>query len=290
MKNFVKGAVQQLKDPRYFQIFYLSLFLSYGIFELGWKADFISFLAIIFTAVLTQFAFSYFLTKNYTSWKSAWITALGLCLLLKSNHWEVLALGAFLAIASKFVFKVKGKHLFNPANFGIIVTIVLTGEAWISPGQWGSSLVLLYFIGAAAIMILFKVGRIDTSLIFLVTLFGLDILYSQVYLGWEWDVFAHKATNGTLLLYAFFMITDPITTPNHKKGRAIWSILLGGISFVLMSQFYLHTAPIWVLFFLAPLTALLDRKLPFERFHWLPPKGGRGSLIENNTNIIKTNN
>ena len=283
MKNFVKGAVQQLKDPRYFQIFYLSLFLSYGIFELGWKADVFSFVTIIFTAILTQFAFSYFLTKNYSSWKSALITALGLCLLLKSNQWEILALGAFLAIASKFVFKVKGKHLFNPANFGIIVTILITGEAWISPGQWGSSLVLLYFIGAAAIMILFKVGRIDTSLIFLVTLFGLDILYTQVYLGWEWDVFAHKATNGTLLLYAFFMITDPVTTPNHKRGRAIWSVLLGMVSFVLMSQFYVHTAPIWVLFFLAPLTAFLDRKFQFERFHWL-------SQSKNNTNTIKINN
>lgn len=268
MKVLVKRALEQLKDPRYFQVLYLSLFLTYGVLELGWKADIWSFIAIIVTAIVTQLVFSIFTTKNYSSWKSALITALGLCMLLKSNQWEILALGAFLAIASKFIFKIKGKHLFNPANFGIIITILITGEAWISPGQWGSSLVLLYFIGAAALMILFKVGRIDTSLIFLITLFGLDILYSQVYLGWEWSVFAHKATNGTLLLYAFFMITDPVTTPNHKKGRAIWSVLLGIISFVLMSQFYIHTAPIWVLFFLAPLTAILDRKYQFKRFHW----------------------
>ncbi len=293
MRNLIKPALEHLKDPRYFQIFYLSLFLSYGIFELGWNANIPGFIAVILVSLLTQMVFSFFLTKNYASWKSALITALGLCLLLKSNQWEILALGGFLAIASKFVFKVKGKHLFNPANFGIIVTILITGEAWISPGQWGSSPVLLYFIGAAALMILFKVGRIDTSLIFLVTLFVLDIIYSQIYLGWEWSVFAHKATNGTLLLYAFFMITDPVTTPNHIKGRVIWSVLLGIISFVLMSQFYIHTAPIWVLFFLAPLTAFMDRKYQFERFQWLNLSVvGRGPIIEkknqlNNSNTIK---
>lgn len=274
MKGEIKlpnRILRELKDPRYFQIGYLSIFLFYGILELGWKADVAGFLAIFCCAIGTQMLAAYFITKNYTSWKSALITALGLCMLLKSEEWIVLALAAFLAIVSKFVFRIKGKHLFNPANFGIIATILLTNQAWISPGQWGSSIVLLYFIGAAAIMILFKVGRLDTSFTFLLTFFALEIGYSQLYLGWEWAVFADKAMNGTLLLYAFFMITDPVTTPNHAKGRAIWSILLAVISFLVMQTLYIQSAPIWVLFFLAPITAFLDRKFIGEKFHWLQP-------------------
>ena len=60
-----------------------------------------------------------------------------------------------------------------------------------------------------------------------------------------------------------------------------------------MSQFYIHTAPIWVLFFLAPLTAFMDRKYQFERFQWLNLSVvGRGPIIEkknqlNNSNTIK---
>lgn len=274
----------ELKDPRYFQIGYLGIFLLYGIMELGWKADLAGFLAIFLGALGTQFLFAHFLTKRYSSWKSAAITSLGLCMLLKSEHWQILALAAVLAISSKFIFKVKGKHLFNPANFGIVLTILLTGEAWISPGQWGSSVVLLYFIGAAALMMLFKVGRIDTSLVFLLTFFGLEALYSQFYLGWGWSVFADKAMNGTILLYAFFMITDPVTTPNHQKGRVIWSVLLGLLSFLILQKFYIQSAPIWVLFFLAPLTAWLDRIFIAEKFKWLP------SHLLAKANINKTQN
>lgn len=41
------------------------------------------------------------------------------------------------AIASKFVFSFGEKHFFNPANFGIIFALLLTNNAWVSPGQWG---------------------------------------------------------------------------------------------------------------------------------------------------------
>lgn len=265
----MKAIIKQLEDPRYFQIIYLGLFLLFGIFELNWNTNVPGYIAIISTSVITQLLFARFTNKKYSSWKSALITALGLCLLLKSDFESVLMIGAFLAIASKFLIRSKGKHIFNPANFGIIVAILITGDAWISPGQWGSSIVLLYFIGAAALMILFKVGRIDTSLIFIVTLFGLEILYSVVYLGWDWNVFFHKATNGTILLYTFFMITDPVTTPNHKKSRAIWAIALGVISFILMNKFYIHTAPIWVLFFISPFTWVLDKIYVAEKFEWV---------------------
>ena len=40
--------------------------------------------------------------------------------------------------------KIKNKHLFNPANFGIIFSVFILGDAWISPGQWGSSAIFLF--------------------------------------------------------------------------------------------------------------------------------------------------
>jgi Na+-transporting NADH:ubiquinone oxidoreductase subunit NqrB len=268
----MKAIFRQLEDPRYFQIIYLGLFLLFGIFELNWETNIPGYVAIIVVSIGTQLLFARFTNKKYTSWKSALITGIGLCLLLKSNYELVLMLGAFLAIASKFLIRSKGKHIFNPSNFGIIVAIMLTGEAWISPGQWGSSTVVLYFIGAAALMILFKVGRVDTSLIFILTLFGLDILYSIAYLGWDWSLFVHKATNGTTLLFTFFMITDPVTTPNHKKSRIIWAVALGVISFVMINKFFIHTAPLWVLFFISPFTWVLDKIYVAEKFEWVKRK------------------
>ena len=256
------------KDARHFQIVYLGLFLILGISFLSWEMEWLKFSVIILTALITQTLFILFLTKKWHSLKSALITALGLCLLLKANAEWVLALAAFAAIAGKFLIRYKFKHVFNPANFGIICAIVFTGQAWVSPGQWGSAAVLFFLIGALGFFILMKVGRLKMSLVFLLTFFVLEYCRTILYLGWEWDVLIHKFTNGSFLLFTFFMITDPVSTPSHPKARIIWVVILAIASFSLTNWFYIHTAPIWALFFISPITVYLDRTFKAKRFHW----------------------
>ena len=53
----------------------------------------------------------------------------------------------------------------------IILSILIFQDAWISPGKWGSSIILLLLIGSAGLMVLLRAGRIDTGLAFLFTLF-----------------------------------------------------------------------------------------------------------------------
>lgn len=260
------------RDARHFQIFYLGLFLFIGIWKLGWELEWLRFLTIIAVAFGTQAVCVQLTTKNFRSLKSALITALGLCLLLKANSVWVLGLASALAISSKFILRVNNKHIFNPANFGIIVAILLSGEAWISPGQWGSATVLLFLIGVLGFIILLKVGRLDISLTFLLVFFALEYCRTVLYLGWGWDVLLHKFTNGSFLLFTFFMITDPVTTPNHKKARIIWAFFLAVLSFSLTSWFFIHTAPIWALIVMAPVTVLLDRYYKGKRFQWLEYK------------------
>ncbi|MEM7162754.1 MAG: RnfABCDGE type electron transport complex subunit D [Bacteroidota bacterium] len=260
------------KDARHFQILYLGLFLMLGVFFLGWEMELWNYLAVFSGALITQMLCIIFITKKWHSIKSALITALGLCLLLKANSPWVLCMAASLAIAAKFFIQFKNKHVFNPANLGIIAAIVLTGQAWISPGQWGSAAVLFFLIGVLGFIVLLKVGRLDISITFLVCFFIVEYIRTVLYFGWEMDVLLHKFTNGSFLLFTFFMITDPVTTPNHPKARIIWAAVLALLSFVLTSWFYIHTAPIWALFFLSPITIYLDRTWKAERFHWFKQK------------------
>ena len=116
--------------------------------------------------------------------------------------------------------------------------------------------------------VLFRVGRLDTGLTFLATFAGLMFIRSYVYLGWPIDHFWHTLSSGTLLLFAFFMITDPVTTPNHPKARILWSILVGALAFGLTSWFYVHSAPIWALFFMAPITPVFDKLFAHKKFSW----------------------
>jgi dipeptide/tripeptide permease len=72
------------------------------------------------------------------------LVAMSLCLLLKTNDWYVSLLAAFLTVASKYVLRFNQKHIFNPSAFGIVATLLLTKDAWLSPGQWGSNAVIFF--------------------------------------------------------------------------------------------------------------------------------------------------
>ncbi|HYV93409.1 MAG TPA: RnfABCDGE type electron transport complex subunit D [Chitinophagales bacterium] len=265
-------------DPRHYQIIFLSVFLFYGIAGLNWEVNTPNLLLTFFTCFITQSIFTAVTTQDYRSLKSAAISALSLCLMLKTNSPFVIVLASVLTISSKFIFRFpffplgrsKGaKHFFNPTNFGIIVTILLTHNAWISPGQWGSNGLLVFSIGLLGLVVLLRVKRLDTAIAFLFTFCSLSFIRSVVVLGWQPDFFLHQFTSGTLLLFSFFMITDPVSTPSHPYARIAWATLVGLLAFFLGTYEFVNGAPLWALFFLSPLTILLDKIFVHSKFQWV---------------------
>ncbi|MCB0428520.1 MAG: RnfABCDGE type electron transport complex subunit D [Flavobacteriales bacterium] len=255
-------------DARHVQIFCQSLFLLVGIGWLGWQVHAFHF-ALTFAACLF---FQHAIEKRFVakpgSWKSATISALSLCLMMKANAWWAVVLCALFTIGSKFFIRYKGRHVFNPTNFGIMVTLLLTGEVWVSPGRWGSALFFLILLGALSAAVLFRVGRMETALSFLGTFAALHFARSILYQGWPADYFIHQLSSGTLLLFTFFMITDPMTTPVHPKARIIWAALTGTLAFYLSTIYYVHTAPLWALLVMSPFTLLFNHFFRHERFQW----------------------
>ena len=267
------------RDPRNWQLVFLSTFLLYGIWHLNWQDEMFNFCILAPTVLSVQYLFIRLNKINLDSLKSALITGLGLTLLFKTDQWWMLVLAGTLAIAGKFLIRFKGKHIFNPANFGIVISILLFNRGWVSPGQWGSSTLLLLIIGAAGFMVLQKSNRIDTGIAFLGTLFLLDFSRLIVYQGWEWDVLTHKYFSGSLLLFSFFMITDPVSTPNHRLARILWSAGVACLSFYLQAFVQVHTAPIWALFIASPITWGIDYIFKAKRFNWYLPHPGKAVKV-----------
>ena len=126
-------------DPRYFQIIFQVLFLSYGLIYLNWNAEYLHYLVCVLGCLFFNYLFECIRQKKWLpltgskgihSWGlSVLISAASLCLLLKTNDLYVSALAAFLTVASKYVFRYQKKHIFNPSAFGIIATIFLTDKA-----------------------------------------------------------------------------------------------------------------------------------------------------------------
>lgn len=280
-----------LKDARDYQIIFLSLFLVLGIGTRDWTLRPELILTLILTCLLTQwlaesitftweknqkcnyFELTDFLLLNplkLHSLRSAIITALGLSLLLRADSYTTIIIAGFISIVSKFIFKFRDKHFFNPANFGIISVLILTGDAWVSPGQWGEDWwYALLFAGAGGV-VLKKVGRWDTTAAFLCFYALLEAIRNFA-LGWTWDVFLHRLESGSLLLFALFMLTDPRSIPNARIARLIWAGCIALLTFILRNQFSVSTAVFWALFALSPLTVILDYIWSAPRFSWSKP-------------------
>ncbi|MBE9206523.1 RnfABCDGE type electron transport complex subunit D [Nostoc sp. LEGE 06077] len=258
-----------LKDIRDYQILFLGSFLALGIGTRDWTLRPEMIAVAIASCLSTQWILSLVKRKEQKlNLRSALITALGLSLLLRVDHWATMALAAVSAIASKFFLKVGDKHFFNPANFGIITVLTLTSDAWVSPGQWGEEWWYgLLFAGTGG-LILQRVGRWDTTVAFLGSYSLLEAI-RNLYLGWTWDVYWHRLMSGSLLLFALFMVTDPRSIPNAKSGRVVWAICIASLTFILRNNFFVSTAVFWALFTLAPLTIVIDWLWSSPRFSWL---------------------
>lgn len=256
------------RDARHFQIILQFGFLIYGVLFLNWIESIDKFIFTMAVCLVVQAIAIHFTTKDYSGLKSAFISSLSLCLMLKANAYETLALAAVLSIGSKYIIRWKGKHIFNPTNFGILMTILISGDAWLSPGQWGNDLVLVALLFVGGLSVLLKVGRLDSSMSFLLVFAGLNFIRQVLYLGWEFDVFIHHMSSGTLLLFTFFMITDPKSTPNSSQARIIWASIIAIISFCMTSWFYVYSAPLWALLVLSPFTIIFDKWFKAKKFNW----------------------
>lgn len=262
-------------DPRYFQVIFQAIFLSYGILILNWHADWVHYSITIGGCLFFQYAADSFKTKRFLKFTefdrwgfSVLISAMSLCLLLKTNHWWISLLASFLTVASKYIFKWDRKHIFNPSAFGIVATIFLTNNAWLNPGQWGSNAVIFFGVITLGTIVVTKVQKLDVSLAFLFTYVGL-LYWRQVYvLGWPMDHFIHSISTGSLLLFTFFMISDPRTSPNHPAARILWAILIASVAFYLSAFKWKYNTIIWVLVAAAPLVPLLDKLFKSKTFTW----------------------
>lgn len=256
-------------DPRYFQIAALGALLFYGCTRLGFDINALQITLTLATAVGTQLFLAWLTRiKSPCDVRSALITGLSLCLLLRTNIVWYTAFAAAAAILSKFVFRFRGKHLFNPANFGLVI-LLLAGPrvAWCSAGQWGSTAVLTFFFVCLGLLVVHRARRADISFAFLVG-YALLLFGRSTWLNEPWTVPWHRLQSGALLLFAFFMISDPRSIPNSWIGRLIFALLVVlGAGFV---QFGMNR-PNGLFFSLALfslLVPLIDWLFPAARYEW----------------------
>ena len=259
-----------LRDARLFQIAFLAMLLTIGVLV----RDFALLpqqMAFAFAAGLaTQTLWIRALKIEHRGVLSALITCFGLSILLRADSLWAHPLAAALAISSKFVLRSHGKHLYNPANLGVILAISLFPGAWISPGQWGQDVALAGWFLVLGGLVVNRARRADIAWIFLGAYLGLIALRVMA-LGQPWAIFVHQFTSGGLLLFAFFMISDPMTIPNRRGARIAYAVIVAFGAFLWHFGLFKPNGLVWALFFLTPLVPLFDRLWPAQKFEWREP-------------------
>jgi Na+-transporting NADH:ubiquinone oxidoreductase subunit NqrB len=256
-------------DPRLYQICTLASLLVYGT---GWLDFDITLprVALLLATVLATQLFSDRLVGGSPfrlSARSALISGLSLCLLLRTNRPELAVLAAVITIASKSLVRVRGKHVFNPTNGGIVAMLLLTDQVWVSPGQWGAAAVFAFLMACAGMLVVHRSARSDVTYAFMA--FYCALLFGRsLSLGEPLTIPLHRLQSGALLLFTFFMISDPKTTPDSRMGRVLFAALVAFGAWYVQFRLFRTNGLLWSLAACSAIVPLIDRLVPGTRYIW----------------------
>lgn len=271
--------VLKLLDARYFQLVFLVSLLLFGAlardFSLtGWQV-LLTLTSAVGTQTLWQFTLKLPNRSNVQGYLSAFVTTCGMSILVRSDVAWVHPVLVCLAISSKFVFRFgNGEsrgHILNPANFAAFSAMMFMPHAWLSPSQWGQETLAAMWMMALGASVTGRVKRWDVSLTFLTAWLGL-LAARLVWLGYALDLatdmWMHQALNGATLLFAFFMISDPMTTPQRQTARMAYAVCIAITAFIWQYALFKPQGLIVALFIWSFTVPLWNWGFHEKRFIW----------------------
>jgi len=242
----VSSRLNPYLPPIFITLILLIGHLSFGILESYQK----TILAIV-SAMACELVLSRVLLHRWPNLASSYITGISVGILLRSPGYWPYAVCALLAITSKYVLRVNGRHLFNPSNFGICAMLFLASDAVATLSiQWGNNLVAMTVIWALGSLIIWRARRFHICATYVVSFLLLSVVRAWI-TGDPWLSEVSPITGPEYQLFIFFMITDPKTTVRSKWGQCVVAFLvaLAEMFFRLGQSIY---APLYALFFVGP--------------------------------------
>jgi len=196
-------------------------------------------IAVITTTIL-DFAINYFKFKTFEFPQSALISGLFIGGLLTQNlQWYIYVLAGIIAILSKHLIKVQKKHIFNPANFGVLLVSMIFGVShtwWIS-----SPLILVLIFG---IFIIWRLRRFDLAISFLVGYYLINSVVELLQGGGFQEIYYTLLNGGVIYFFSMFMLIEPRTNPAARKQRIVYGVLVAVLFIVLHIYIPRHDLPL----------------------------------------------
>ena len=215
-------------DPRYLIAFLITLVLVVAQLRYHIVGGYSRLAVALLACTLTEAVLSWFDRGKVVNLQSAYISGISLTLLEKPQGaalWPI-ALGGWLAIASKYVLRYRGNHLWNPTNFAIVMLLLAAPErVSVLSHQWGNDIATNLVIWVFGLVIASRVGVLHITLTYIASFLALNALRSVV-LGQPILPEIAPLTGPMYQLFIFFMITDPRTVVRGRRGQIIVAVVI----------------------------------------------------------------
>jgi len=238
---------------------FITILLLIGQLSFGVLDSYLYVVASICTSILTELVLSKLLLGKLKNLSSAYITGISVGILIRSTSVWPYIITAVLSIMSKYILKYKGRHLWNPSNFGVswMLFMAPVDVAGLSI-QWGSNFLGLAVIWTLGLLIVYRVKRFHVVIAYVISFVILAYVRSLV-VGDTFLAEVAPITGPMYQLFIFFMITDPGTSVSTRRGRIIVVILVALVEFVLRLNSFIY-APFYALFLVGPVARFIDLK------------------------------
>jgi len=253
--NRLLQLLNKYSAPIFISLILLAGHISFGILE-----NFTTVILAIVASIVTDLVLGRIFFGTWKNLASAYISGISVSILIRSVFFWPYILTAMISITSKYVLRYKGRHIWNPSNFGI--SWMLFTAPYSVAGlsiQWGNNIWPMLVIWILGTVIVYRAKRFHVTFTYVVSF----IFFAFVRSFLTGDAFLAEVaplTGPMYQLFIFFMITDPPTGVRSKKGRILVAFLIALVEFVLRMNQFIY-APFYALFLVGPVAKFIDLKL-----------------------------
>jgi enediyne biosynthesis protein E5 len=244
-------------DKRYLAPVLVTMVLVAGQISFGFLESWSRTMLAITTAIAVEMILGRLFTGKWPHLASAYVSGISVGMLVRSPEYWPYALCSAIAITSKYLIRVDGRHIFNPSNLGMVAMLVLASDAMAGLSvQWGNNMLPILTVWCFGAVIIASLGRFHITFTYVVSFLLFSVLRSAI-TGDAWLSEVAPITGPMYQLFIFFMITDPKTTVRPKPAQALVAFLVAALEAVFRLFQFVH-APYYALFLVGPTANLIE--------------------------------
>jgi Na+-translocating ferredoxin:NAD+ oxidoreductase RnfD subunit len=247
-------------DPRYLTAGFLTFILVVGQVWLRFLESFEQFAIALAFSMGTELALSRVVHRKWPNLVSAYMTGVSIGILVRSPFWWPYAAGSMLAISQKYAVQFRGRHLFNPSNFGLCTLLLAApGSVAALSKQWTNTPWVMLLIFGLGLAVIARQKKLHLVFSYVSAFVLLSLVRSAITGAPVWAEVG-QVLGAAFQLFIFFMITDPKTTPATRNGRIAYALTVAGFDHV-FRMLRNQNAPFFALFLTSPLALIIESRV-----------------------------